>query len=456
MTPSSLDTKAAKARDLLDEFLLRLEAQSASDQEHAAAELDRFSAFLDKYVHQEMIQDQNGDIEAPGTIPARELQAIIDAIPSPIFIARDAIGQSVIGNHTAYQMLQAKPGSNLSRLASATYPEGIQSESHAGAEIVPAESPINVALRTGKPTEEYEAQIRFEDGREITLLGSANPLKDAEGNVTGAVSVYVDITARTEAERALRVNAERDAYRISLADALRRLTDPEQIKSTAAEILGKKLGASRVFYGSIVADGAEIILEPGYADGVAPLTGRFRFSDFSRDLKKDHPNGKPYVISDTFNDPRLNEDQKAAYKGVGVGAHVDVPLLLDGKFVALLSVEQTCPHLWTNEELALIVETAERTWASVERARAEKALTESEARFRESIGSLMESFILYSAVRETRKDGKPGKIRDLRYVYANPAAHRVNDWPEDNWRDPPCCRYIPITSERNSSAAIRR
>ena len=38
----------------------------------------------------------------------------------------------------------------------------------------------------------------------------------------------------------------------------------------------------------------------------------------------------------------------------------------------------------------------------------------------------MESFILYSAVRDTRKDGRLGKIRDMQIDYANEAAHKIN------------------------------
>jgi len=46
----------------------------------------------------------------------------------------------------------------------------------------------------------------------------------------------------------------------------------------------------------------------------------------------------------------------------------------------VLSVHQATPRLWAGDEIALIEETAERTWAAIARARAEAAVRESEAR----------------------------------------------------------------------------
>ncbi|MGL5794520.1 MAG: hybrid sensor histidine kinase/response regulator, partial [Waterburya sp.] len=48
----------------------------------------------------------------------------------------------------------------------------------------------------------------------------------------------------------------------------------------------------------------------------------------------------------------------------------------------LLAVHQATPRQWTETEVKLVEETAEQTWAAVERARAEAELRQSEARFR--------------------------------------------------------------------------
>lgn len=357
---------------------------------------------------------------------AAMLQAVMDAVPTPIFLSLDPEGLVITGNRAAYQNIRMEPGTNLSRMISRQFSNPISRTYHNGQEIAPEQTPMYLAMRTGKPVEDYEARVVFNDGKEITMWGGANPLVDASGKVFGSVAAFVDVTSRIEAEETLRRSAERDSYRILLADSLRTLTDPDQIKTAAARVLGQHLGASRVIYCTIAPDGETVELEPGYADGVPMLTGRFRFSDFSRDLERDHPGNQPYIITDTSNDPRLTDEQRAAYMTVKVRSHLDVPLVFQGRIAALLSLEQSTPRQWTADEIDLAVETAERTWAAVERAHAEMALRESESRFHASIDSLLESFVVYSAVREARTDGRPGKLLDLRFEYVNAAACRIN------------------------------
>jgi GAF domain-containing protein len=48
----------------------------------------------------------------------------------------------------------------------------------------------------------------------------------------------------------------------------------------------------------------------------------------------------------------------------------------------VLTLADTSPRVWSAEAIALIGEVAERTWAALERARAEQALRRSEQRLR--------------------------------------------------------------------------
>jgi PAS domain S-box-containing protein len=77
--------------------------------------------------------------------------------------------------------------------------------------LKPEEYPLAVALRTRETVEPRELGIRRFDGSQGTVLASAAPIKDRQGQVTGAVWVSVDITDRKHAEEALRKSEERFA-----------------------------------------------------------------------------------------------------------------------------------------------------------------------------------------------------------------------------------------------------
>ena len=59
-----------------------------------------------------------------------------------------------------------------------------------------------------------------------------------------------------------------------------------------------------------------------------------------------------------------------------------MPLVKDGRLVAALCVSLNVARAWEPHAIELVRETAERTWAAVERARAEEALRQSEERLR--------------------------------------------------------------------------
>lgn len=81
-------------------------------------------------------------------------------------------------------------------------------------------------------------------------------------------------------------------------------------------------------------------------------------------------------------DPRLSKEEREAYASINVAANVSLGLRKGGKWVAAFGAHNATPRAWTVSEMALVQETAERTWAAVERARAEAALRASEARYR--------------------------------------------------------------------------
>src|SRR5690606_40953665 len=66
-------------------------------------------------------------------------------------------------------------------------------------------------------------------------------------------------------------------------------------------------------------------------------------------------------------------DALPIYALLDLAATVNVPLIKKGKFLAVMFSHFNKTHHFTEDEIALIEETADRTWAALERARAEKA-----------------------------------------------------------------------------------
>jgi PAS domain S-box-containing protein len=207
-----------------------------------------------------------------------------------------------------------------------------------------------------------------------------------------------------------------NAFRVKLADALRPLTDATEIQAIAARILGESLGATRVIYIEVVLGGEEVIAHCNYTNGVAPLSGRYRLEDYRRHLTADHQAGYAQVVTDIPNHLNYTDAEKARYCEIDIAAYIDVPLIKNNRFVALLAVQQSTPRQWTETEVKLVEETAEQTWAAVERAYAEAALRQSEAKYRTLFESIDEGFCIV----EVLFDENDTPV-DYRFLEINPA-----------------------------------
>ncbi|PRY16398.1 PAS domain S-box-containing protein [Pontibacter ummariensis] len=171
---------------------------------------------------------------------------------------------------------------------------------------------------------------------------------------------------------------QQQEYLLRLNDALRPIADPMEVQRVAMQVLGEHLSVDRAIYAEINIDEDWFEATDNYTSkSVQKITGRFPFTAFGppgEKLKK----GESLIIHDVT--AEADDDSKKAFYSMDVRAAVAVPLIKKGKLVADLSVHQTKPRHWLDHEIALLLETAERTWAAVERARAEEALRESEER----------------------------------------------------------------------------
>jgi PAS domain S-box-containing protein len=92
--------------------------------------------------------------------------------------------------------------------------------------------------------------------------------------------------------------------------------------------------------------------------------------------------GRTVVNRDSRADPRTAALYDATYGPAGERAYVAVPLHRSGRWAAAFWVSTEKPRDWTDREVELLEQVAERTWNAVERLRLVAALRASETRFR--------------------------------------------------------------------------
>ena len=205
--------------------------------------------------------------------------------------------------------------------------------------------------RHGKPE---EAHFAF----------SYTPVRDSAGEIAGLFCACTETTAEVLAARGR-------AFRLTLTDRIRGLTDPRAIMAEAVTALGRALRASRVGYAEIDPDGGRVTMTTSYADGVTKLVGRLALASFGHDRIERQRRGETIVVDDLAGMPGGAD---TLWSSVQTASFVSVPLIRQGRFIALMYVNDRCPRAWSAGEVELIEDTAARTWDAVERAQAEAAL----------------------------------------------------------------------------------
>lgn len=221
----------------------------------------------------------------------------------------------------------------------------------------------------------HEYRVVRADGQVRHIEAYGRFLQAEDGTPLWGTGLVRDVTERRRAEEALRRASRRDAFRVELGDALRSLTDPVAVQEAAARLLGDYLRVARAFYAEVEPDGEHVLVARDYrAAGVASVVGRHHLNSFGPALVGELRAGRTLAVADVVAEEGLSEDERSAYRAIGVQAFAGVPLVKGARFVAAFGVHQSAPRRWTEEEVELIEEIAERTWAAVERARAEEAL----------------------------------------------------------------------------------
>jgi PAS domain S-box-containing protein len=221
----------------------------------------------------------------------------------------------------------------------------------------------------------YEKEYRRKDGSLVPVELRTILLRNDDGRPLAMWAIVRDIGERRAAEQTLRALQERQEFLLELSDALRSLREPLEIQAVTSRLLGERLGADRVGYAEPQADGSSAIRRT-YARGVSSMEGVFEPSSSSPALLDLFRAGRTVAHADIANDPSLPDDEKRNAASHQLGAALNVPLLKEGTLVGVLFVHFAEAHEWSADEVSLVEDVAERTWAAVAAARADARLLE--------------------------------------------------------------------------------
>ncbi|CAN5693496.1 hypothetical protein BH11PSE6_BH11PSE6_06580 [soil metagenome] len=217
-------------------------------------------------------------------------------------------------------------------------------------------------------------RMRQPDGSYRPFLSKAVPIRDASGRVVRWCGVQIDFSDKQAHDR-------RQTVLRSFHDQSRDLTSRVEILTALSRILAEHLGIPHMLYGETANGSAEMLDVFHAADGLpqAGSVARYGLNHAFASLAERYAWDESLIIEDNHalaGNP--NTPERRAANLMAVRASINVPIVKEGRPVAMLAVLDTAPRQWSSDEIELCEELAERLWANLSRARAEAELQERE------------------------------------------------------------------------------
>ncbi|WP_143523726.1 GAF domain-containing protein [Pararhizobium arenae] len=228
---------------------------------------------------------------------------------------------------------------------------------------------------------------------------------------------------RAYAQANLHALAQRQSFLLTLSDQLRPLSSAEEIKQVSAQLLGEFLSVGRVGYGEIDASQEYVTVERDWSNGEMPSLGgeTRRLEIFGPAIIAVLKGGRMLRLDSVYDNP-VSVAYADGYASIGTRSLLVAPLLKEDRLVAILYVHEGEPRRWTDEEVAIASEVADRTWALIERARAESALRAVNATLEERVNQSLAERRIYASIVEDTDSPIQMIDRNYRFLGVNPAA----------------------------------
>jgi PAS domain S-box-containing protein len=311
-----------------------------------------------------------------------ELRAVLQSISDGVYIG--GMEGITMANKPALDQLGFKTREELNRHIGTLAAE-INTRDSVSGEFIPAgEQAFAKALQGERVIQDVLVTHRL-TGEDMILRCAASPVIHNE-KIIAAVAVNTDITQQRKTDTMIRESQEQQAFLLKLSDAVRPLSDPAGIQQIATQCLAEYLKSDRCFYARMDELRQRSLVERDYVRQQSiSLIGEHQYEDFGVAVEVMRT-GKPFIADDVELVPEL-QSQMENYQAMEFRSLIATPLIKEGELVACMAVTSCRPRHWTKNDLFLLEQTAERTWAAVERARAQEALQQSETQFRSFVAA---------------------------------------------------------------------
>ncbi|RYG19836.1 PAS domain S-box protein, partial [bacterium] len=256
------------------------------------------------------------------------------------------------------------------------------------------ECPIDRSYRHLQPVRDLRETFVRKDGSLFPVVAHVAPLRDENGESTGGVLEFRDVTEERQREQRL-------GFIVDLERATLAIDDPERVMTVVTEMLGKRLEASRCAYAEVDLDANSFTIVRDWSPGLPTTAGTYPIAAFGERIPTAQLAGETVVVRN-LQDEYADDPAAVGLGAMGIAAVVSVPLIREGKLVAMMAVHQDAPRDWTPYEVTLVTQTAQRSWPIIERARSERALSQSEAQYRQIAEGLPQ--LVWSALPNGDRD----------------------------------------------------
>ena len=245
-----------------------------------------------------------------------------------------------------------------------------------------AMEPLEKLLSGAIEIADLERRLLRKDGRVVWVRITAKFIPDKRGTPQWGIVVFQDISLRKRAEEIRRENERNQTFLLRLSDTIRPLTEPDVIATTVTRMVADYFNVDRCFISRISRDEGKAWIEhEARKPGVLSVEGEVDQADLPEVMGKAET--ETMIFRDVPADPELSARDKAALAGLQFGAFIAAVLRKVARnyiWVLVLATEE--PRNWYPTDVPMLEEIAERTWSAIERVRTERALRQSEEKFR--------------------------------------------------------------------------